>query len=202
MVLKQKSPLKVGAISGQAVKPIDITLDSPCLQAVSPKIKTNLSSLKLPSALCSREVLFCEVMPMGSRGQALKTGGFKVTNYHTIMRYNNVRFIVQHVGKRVKLPEMSNSKWAVYVTLGKGGEIKSVSFYNGSRKKYREIDIADHKGLGIHAHDCDPKTSVRYKFVEPRKLTSYEWNRLSKIIDFYNRHDLQDKAEKSYRGTK
>ena len=139
---------------------------------------------------------------MGSRGQALKTGGFKVTNYHTIMRYNNVRFIVQHVGKNVKLPEMSNSSWAVYTTLGQKGVIKSVSFYNGSRKKYKEIDSADHKGLGIHAHDCDPKTSVRYKFVEPRKLTSYEWNRLSKIIDFYKRHDLQDKAEKSYRGTK
>ena len=73
---------------------------------------------------------------MGSRGQALKTGGFKEYRYHTIMRFNNIRFIVQNEGRSIKLPEVSNSKWAVYATLGKDGQIKTVSFYNGNRRKY------------------------------------------------------------------
>lgn len=80
---------------------------------------------------------------MGSRGQAVKTGGFTVHNYKTLMRYNNVRFVMlKDKSKRnAKLPEMQNSTWAVYATSGTDGEIKSISFYNGSRKKYKEIDF-------------------------------------------------------------
>ena len=66
---------------------------------------------------------------MGSRGQALKTGGFTVYNYKTLMRYNNTRFVMQKDKsvQNVKLPEMSNSRWAVYATLGTDGAIKSIS---------------------------------------------------------------------------
>ncbi len=47
---------------------------------------------------------------MGSRGQALKSGGFTEYRYHTIARYNNVRFIVQNnANENFKLTEMSNS---------------------------------------------------------------------------------------------
>ena len=140
---------------------------------------------------------------MGTRGQALKTGGFKQYCYHTLMRYNKVRFVVQNEGKRVKLPEMSNSRWVVYTTLGTDGQIKSVSFYNGSRKKYKEIDLVDHKGLGIHVHTCDPKTSLRIDDkIPPRKITSYELKRLNRIIDFYNKHNLKEKAINHYKGGK
>lgn len=140
---------------------------------------------------------------MGSRGQALKSGGFTEYKYHTIARYNNVRFVVQNEGKRVKLPEMSNSRWAVYATLGKDGYIKSVSFYNGGRKKYKEIDLIDHKGLGIHVHTCNPKTSLRVDDeIPPRKLTAYETSRLNRIINFYNRHNLKEKTTNYYGGGK
>lgn len=140
---------------------------------------------------------------MGARGQALKTGGFKKYCYHTIMRYNNIRFVVQNEGKSIKLPEMSNSRWAVYVTLGKDGGIKSVSFYNGTRRRYKEIDLIDHKGLGTHVHTCNPKTSLRIDDkVAPRKLTSYEVHRLNRIIDFYKKHSLREKATDHYDGGK
>lgn len=131
---------------------------------------------------------------MGSRGQALKIGGFTEYRYHTIARYNNVRFIVQNEGKRVKLPEMSNSRWAVYATLGNGGEIKSITFYNSSRRKYKEFDMdKPHKGLLPHVHTCNPKTSLRIDSkIPPRKPTSHEMNRIQKIIGFYNRHNLKD----------
>lgn len=94
---------------------------------------------------------------MGSRGQALKTGGFTKINYHTIIRYNNTRFIVQNDIRSVKAPEMSNSRRAVYAVLSKTGNIQSVSFFNGSRKKYKEIDfIKPHKGLLPHVHVINP----------------------------------------------
>ena len=138
---------------------------------------------------------------MGSRGQAVKAGGFREYRYHTIMRFNNVRFVVQNEGKRVKLPEMSNSRWAVYATLGKDGQIKTVSFYNGNRRKYKEVDFADHKGLGKHVHTCDPKKSLRIDTeVPPRKLTVYEMHRIDRIIAFYKKHNLEEKAAKYYKG--
>ena len=115
--------------------PTDKTLDGSVCMYYHPKL-----------LFIQANFLFWEVIQMGSRGQAIKAGGFKEYHYHTIMRYNNVRFIVQNDGKSIKLPEMSNSRWAVYTTLGKNGKIKSVSFYNGSRKKFKEIDYHDHKG--------------------------------------------------------
>ena len=137
---------------------------------------------------------------MGSRGQAIKAGGFKEYHYHTIMRYNKVRFIVQNDGKSIKLPEMSNSRWAVYTTIGKNGKIKSVSFYNGSRKKFKEIDYHDHKGLKPHVHILDPETGLRNdSLFPPRKPTSYELRRLKRIENFYERHTLRDKAINYYR---
>lgn len=137
---------------------------------------------------------------MGSRGAYLKGGGFKEYRYHTIMRYNNVRFVVQNEGSSIKLPEMSNSRWAVYATLGKNGEIKSVSFYNGSRKKYKEIDFKNHKGMAPHVHAFDQKIGLRDdKRIPPRKPTAREMNRVQHIVDFYERHDLQSKSKEYYR---
>ncbi len=136
---------------------------------------------------------------MGSRGQVLKRGGFKRYDYHTIMRYNNIRFVVQNKGKNVKVPEMSNSPWAVYVTLASNGNIKTVSFYNGSRKQYKAIDIADHHGLNPHVHTLNVKTSLRDDDIVPvRSINNYEKARLDKIKDFYNRHNLHDISKNYY----
>ena len=135
---------------------------------------------------------------MGSRGQVLKKGGFKRYDYHTIMRCNNIRFVVQNKGKNVKVPEMSNSPWAVYVTLASNGNIKTVSFYNGSRKQYKAIDIADHHGLGTHVHILNPNTSLRVEGGPVRAINNYEKNRLNKIKDFYKRHNLHDISKNYY----
>jgi len=135
---------------------------------------------------------------MGSMGQSLKTGGFVTYNYKTLMRYNQVRFVMlKDKSKRnIKLPEMSNSRWAVYATLGFDGEIKSISFYNGSRKKYKEIDFNHFHGkLKPHVHIIDPKErNLRSGTV--RDLTTKERFQISKIKRFYKKHDLKSKYEK------
>lgn len=135
---------------------------------------------------------------MGSRGQALKSGGFTEYKYHTIARYNNVRFVVQNDNwnKHYKLTEMSNSPWAIYAEADSDGKLRTITFYNGSRKKFKEVDLdKPHKGLSPHIHECDPKTSLRFTGKEPRPLTEKEKNKVNKIIDFYNKHELSKYAK-------
>lgn len=131
---------------------------------------------------------------MGSRGQALKSGGFSVYNYKTLMRYNNTRFVMlkDKSKKNVKLPAMSNSKWAVYATLGADGDIKSVSFYNGSRKKYKEIDLSHfHDGMKPHVHIIDPNAKNMRSGIA-RAPTEREKSRIATIERFYKKHQLKD----------
>lgn len=114
---------------------------------------------------------------MGSRGQALKSGGFTEYKYHTITRYNNVRFIVQNSdwNSHYKLTEMSNSPWAIYAEADGEGNLRTITFYNDSRKKFKEIDLDKaHHGMIPHVHECDPNLSLRLKDKEPRLLTTKE----------------------------
>lgn len=131
---------------------------------------------------------------MGSRGQALKSGGFTEYRYHTIARYNNVRFVAQNnANENFKLTEMSNSPWAVYVGVNNNGIVKTITFYNGSRKKFKEIDIDKaHHGLSPHVHECNPKTSLRIQGLEARALTKKEENKVKKILAFYKKHNLKE----------
>ena len=135
---------------------------------------------------------------MGSRGSYIKSGGFTEYKYKTIMRYNNNRFLVLKDPKQsVKTPEMSNSKWAVYVTLAKSGDIQSISFYNGSRRKYKEIDfLHTHGGVAPHIHYIDPLSkNMRTGKWEP--LTTKQKNKVASIFNFYERHNLKELAKNS-----
>lgn len=135
---------------------------------------------------------------MGSRGQALKTGGFREHNYKTLMRYNNVRFVMlkDKSVQNVKLPEMSSSRWAVYTTLGTDGEIKSINFYNGSRKRYKDIDLSHyHDGMRPHVHIIDPNAR-NMRSGTTRDLTTREKMRIETIRRFHKKHHLKEKYDK------
>jgi len=135
---------------------------------------------------------------MGSRGSYIRAGGFKEYKYKTIMRYNNNRFLVLKDPKQsVKTPEMSNSKWAVYVTLAKSGDIQSISFYDGNRRKYKEIDfLHTHGGVAPHIHYIDPK-SMDMRSGDWDKLTTKQKSKVRSIFSFYERHNLKELAKKS-----
>lgn len=137
---------------------------------------------------------------MGSRGQALKSGGFSVYSYKTLMRYNNTRFVMlkDKAKKNVKLPAMSNSKWAVYAALGADGDIKSISFYNGSRKKYKEIDLSHfHNGMKPHVHIIDPDAKDMRNGIA-RAPTEREKSWIATIERFYKKHQLKDLYDNGY----
>ena len=135
---------------------------------------------------------------MGSRGSYIKAGGFTEYKYKTIMRYNNNRFVIlKDATKSVKSPEMSNSKWAVYVTLAKSGDIRSVSFYNGSRRKYKQIDfLHEHDGISPHVHHIDP-LSKDMRSGKTTALTSKEKTKVTSIFNFYKNHNLKELSKKT-----
>lgn len=133
---------------------------------------------------------------MGSRGIALKCGGFKEYKYHTIMRDDTVRYIVQNEGTNVKLPEKSRTANVIYVTLRYDGGLKSITFFKG-RKKYKEIDLDHiHKKMQPHVHICNVKESVRDESIPVRLMTTREKNKVQKIIDFYNANNLKELGDR------
>ena len=135
---------------------------------------------------------------MGSRGQALKTGGFIRHDYHTIMRDGNIRFVVQNdTIKATKVPEVSNSPNVVYATLNRNGFLQAISFYNSRRVKYKEIDFKTHNGMNPHVHTLIPKTGLRDdKLVEVRKPNAKEQKYIDKIQDFCKEYNLNEKANR------
>ncbi len=135
---------------------------------------------------------------MGSRGQAIKSGGFTIYNYKTLMRYNNVRFVMQKdTAKSIKVPEMSNSKWAVYATISKKGDLQSISFFNGSRRKYKEIDLIQaHHKLLPHVHSIDPNEIHMRDESNYRALTKKEFSRVRRIKEFFLKHHLKELYQK------
>ena len=135
---------------------------------------------------------------MGSRGQMLKTGGFMHYDYHTIMRYENIRFVVQNdTIKATKIPEMSNSPNVVYATFNERGILKAISFYNSRRVKYKEIDFMSHNKMNPHVHTLDPKTGLRDdKLVEVRKPNVKEQDYIDKVQSFCKKHNLNEKANR------
>ncbi|MCR5124029.1 MAG: hypothetical protein K6B43_02415 [Treponema sp.] len=135
---------------------------------------------------------------MGSRGQALETGGFTAYNYKTLIRIGNTRFVMQkESGDSVKSPEMSNSPWAVYATISKSGELQSISFFNGGRKKYKEIDFLHaHKKLTPHTHIIDPNSLEMRSKKDYRTLTTREKNYVEKIKNFFTQNNVKDLYDK------
>ena len=135
---------------------------------------------------------------MGSRGQALKTGGFIRHDYHTIMRDGNIRFVVQNdTIKATKVPEVSNSPNVVYATFNERGILKAISFYNSRRVKYKEIDFKTHNGMNPHVHTLNPKTGLRNdKLAEVRKPNLKEQDYIDKVQSFCKKHNLNEKTNR------
>ena len=132
---------------------------------------------------------------MGSRGQFLETGGFTEYKYHTVLRHNEVRYIMQNDGgKSIKYPEKSNSKGAVYAVIGRDKKLKGISFFNENRHKYKEIDLeAHHKGFLVHVHTCDPETSLRDNSIPIREPTDEEMKDIQSIIAYFKDDIAQKK---------
>jgi hypothetical protein len=94
---------------------------------------------------------------MGGRGSAsgVSAKGIKYgKEYHTILAYENIKFITRAEGAaNAPLETMSAAQNRVYVTVNNKDAIKSITIYDGEGKRTREIHFKEHHGSNPHAHD-------------------------------------------------
>lgn len=92
---------------------------------------------------------------MGGRGSS---SGMSVkgrpygTEYRSIHTSGNIKFVIYRYGNPTA-PMETMTKGRVYVTLGKDGQPKCISYYDTDNKRCKQIDIdKPHHGVLPHTH--------------------------------------------------
>lgn len=68
--------------------------------------------------------------------------------------FDNVKIVVMKKNTSLKAPQESNTAGRIYATVNKEtGELHSLSYMGNDGKRYKQVDAADHMGMGSHAHD-------------------------------------------------
>lgn len=92
---------------------------------------------------------------MGGRGSSSGTSikGKKYgTEFSTLYTAGNIKFVEYNYGNP-KAPMETMTKGRVYVTLGKDGAPKYISYYDADNKRTKQIDLdKPHYGVLPHAH--------------------------------------------------
>ena len=101
---------------------------------------------------------------MGGRGSASGVSATKSHipyghEYHGILQYKNIKFIVRNQGA-ASAPLETMTPGRVYVTIGTDGEVNYISFYRRDGRKFKQIDVDHHphyeKGINLgmrHVHE-------------------------------------------------
>lgn len=104
---------------------------------------------------------------MGGRGASsgISVKGKKYgTEYRTVHKIENIKFVVQNEKKPVKTPMETMTKNRIYVTIGKDGEPKSITLYDENGKRERQIDLThNHTVNGVKSK---PHTHMGYEHDE------------------------------------
>ena len=92
---------------------------------------------------------------MGGRGSASgisDKGKVYGTEYHTIYKYSNIKFIKPNIKDSTTAPMETMTKGRVYVTVNEKGP-KYISYYDTQNKRFKQIDLdRPHKGMRPHTH--------------------------------------------------
>lgn len=68
--------------------------------------------------------------------------------------FDNVKIVAMRRSTSRKAPQESKSPGRIYATVNKEtGELHSLSYIGSDGKRYKQVDAADHRGLGSHAHN-------------------------------------------------
>ncbi|MGM9518445.1 MAG: hypothetical protein ACI3X3_07225 [Acidaminococcus sp.] len=94
---------------------------------------------------------------MGGRGASTGISIFgKVygTEYKSIYRKENIKFLVQNSKEAVKTPMETRTRGRVYVMLGrKSNNPVSITYYDGKNRRMKQIDLTHyHNGKKPHVH--------------------------------------------------
>lgn len=113
------------------------------------------------------------------------------SEFETLAKEGNIKF-VSAVGGAQRTPMETMTRGRVYVTLNKNGNIKSITYYDTSNKRAKQIDLdKPHKKASPHTHHGyihNEKDSEKgYAKLTPQEKKMVE--RVKKI--WYNRHSKQ-----------
>lgn len=94
---------------------------------------------------------------MGGRGSssgASNKGKKYGTEFTSLYQSGNIKFVRYNDSKSAKTPQETMTKGRVYVTVNAQNELKSVTYYDTSNKRYKQVDIDhDHNDIkGPHTH--------------------------------------------------
>ncbi len=98
---------------------------------------------------------------MGGRGAS--SGFYKLNGRgnvygdecESVMRpLGNVKIVASRYGGSKRAPRESMTPGRIYATVDrKTGQLHSLSYIGSDGKRYKQVDVEDHKGMGPHAHD-------------------------------------------------
>ncbi len=93
---------------------------------------------------------------MGGRGAssgASKSSKRYGTEFHTVLQSGNIKFVKYNDSTAAKTPMETMTKGRVYVTVSENNVLKSITYYDNSNKRTKQVDLdKPHKGMLPHTH--------------------------------------------------
>lgn len=93
---------------------------------------------------------------MGGRGVSSGTSnkGKKYgTEYNTLFKSGNIKFIKYNNSKSATTPMETMTKGRVYVTVNNKNQLSAITYYDNEGKRRKQIDLLKaHKGMKPHVH--------------------------------------------------
>ena len=75
------------------------------------------------------------------------------TEYKTVLKDGNIKFVKYKESKSTKTPMETMTKGRVYVTVNNKNELTAITYYDNNGKRNRQIDLQKvHKGIKPHTH--------------------------------------------------
>lgn len=93
---------------------------------------------------------------MGGRGSSSgisDKGKAYGTEYSTLYQSGNIKFVRYNDSTSAKTPMETMTKGRVYVTINAKDEVSSITYYDNTNKRKRQIDLTHaHNGKKPHTH--------------------------------------------------
>lgn len=130
---------------------------------------------------------------MGGRGSSsgISDKGKKYgTEYTTLYKSGNIKFVKYNDSKAAKAPMETMTKGRVYVTVDGQNNLKAITYYDTENKRSKQIDLdKSHQGMQPHTHhgyfhneNDSPKGAA--------KLTTEERKMVDRVKElWYNRNN-------------
>jgi hypothetical protein len=93
---------------------------------------------------------------MGGRGASSgvsDSGKPYGSEYNTVYQSGNIKFVKQVNASNAKAPMETMTRGRVYANVNDKNEISSISYYDNSNKRTKQIDLThDHQNMKPHTH--------------------------------------------------